>query len=225
MSGCRRFGPRVPCSESAGQQSESSPCQRCQPCHPGWSARQTRANPVALPLLPAAYSGVLHRFRQVDKSAGLVVMTGPVRPPRTGDGRNRLPDVGEELVPGADQRGAGGRVRGQAGDPPWRSAMPVRVGAGRTGMAERRGYASQSCLVAAGLAARARRLCVGPAGLARRVSARFACGLAVPRSGGSCGPGPVCAFCDCALAAAWLVRKLQSATPANHYKSFPEIYC
>ena len=59
-----------------------------------------------------------------------------------------------------------------------RSAIPVRVGAGRTSMAERLGSASQSCRLAAGplngLAARARRLCVRPAGLARRMSARFA---------------------------------------------------
>jgi hypothetical protein len=91
--------------------------------------------------------------------------------------------------PGSQERTAGDVLALLAGTPhsarhqpitrqrsliPWRSAMPVRVGAGRTGMAERLGYASQSCFLAAGLAARARRLCVRAAGLARRMSARCA---------------------------------------------------
>src|SRR5690242_12120974 len=59
-------------------------------------------------------------------------------------------------------------------DPPGGPRCPVRVGAGRTGMAERLGYASQSCFLAAGLAARARWFCTRAAGLACRMSARFA---------------------------------------------------
>ena len=87
-----------------------------------------------------------------------------------------------------------------------RSAIPVRVGAGRTSMAERLGSASQSCRLAAGPTERAG----GPGASALREAGRTgspdectirAFGSAVPRSGGICRPDPVCAFCDCVPAA------------------------
>jgi hypothetical protein len=80
--------------------------------------------------------------------------------------------------------------------------MPVRVGAGRTGMAERLGYASQSCLLACwagGPGASALRE-GGLTGSPDECSIR-ACGSAVTGPAASAGPDPFCVFWDCALAA------------------------
>lgn len=80
---------------------------------------------------------------------------------------------------------------------PWRSGCRCGLELA-TGMAERLGEARQSCLLAAGLAARASRLCMRAAGLARRMSAR--CARAGPAITGSAASAGLARFVPSAIA-------------------------
>jgi hypothetical protein len=95
--------------------------------------------------------------------------------------------------------------------------------AGRTGMAERLGCASQSCRLAAGpterAAARARRLCVRVAGLAHRMSARSA--RSGQRSPGPAASAGLTRFAPSAIAS----RRRRLRNPPSRIPPSPRACC